>query len=49
LALSTRILVVRDGRIVGELSRGAATPERLLRLMSGVEDSRGAIQAASGQ
>jgi len=47
LALSTRILVVRDGRIVGELSRGAATPERLLRLMSGVDDSPGAIQAVS--
>ncbi len=47
LALSTRILVVRNGRIVGELSRDAATPERLLRLMSGVDESHEGVQAVS--
>jgi len=36
LALSTRILVMREGRIVGELQRGEASQERLLRLMSGL-------------
>ena len=47
LALSTRILVVRSGRLVAELSRDAATPERLLRLMSGVDGRPEAISAAS--
>jgi ABC-type sugar transport system ATPase subunit len=36
LNLSTRILVFREGRIVGELSRKDATQEALLRLMAGV-------------
>ena len=34
--LSTRILVVRDGRIVAEVSREQATQETLLRLMAGM-------------
>jgi len=37
LTLSDRILVLREGRIVGELSRAAANQERLLRLMAGIE------------
>jgi ABC-type sugar transport system ATPase subunit len=37
LNLSTRILVMRGGRLVGELPREGATQERLLRLMAGVE------------
>jgi ABC-type sugar transport system ATPase subunit len=34
--LSTRILVMRDGHIAGELSRAEATQEAVLRLMAGV-------------
>lgn len=34
--LSTRIIVFRDGRVVGEVSRAAASPEGLMRLMAGV-------------
>jgi ABC-type sugar transport system ATPase subunit len=37
LNLSTRILVMRQGRIAGELSRAEATQEGLLRLMSGLK------------
>jgi ABC-type sugar transport system ATPase subunit len=36
LNLSTRILVMRAGRLVGEVPRAEATQERLLRLMAGV-------------
>jgi len=36
LNLSTRILVFRAGRVVGELSRADATQETLMRLMAGV-------------
>ena len=39
LNLSTRILVLRRGRIVGEVGRNEATQERLLRLMAGLEFS----------
>ncbi|HVT90318.1 MAG TPA: sugar ABC transporter ATP-binding protein [Tepidisphaeraceae bacterium] len=35
--LSTRIIVMRQGRIVGEVSRRNATQENVLRLMAGVE------------
>jgi ABC-type sugar transport system ATPase subunit len=35
--LSTRILVLRNRRIVGEVSRGDATQESLLRMMTGLE------------
>jgi len=34
--LSTRILVLREGRVVGEISRGEATQERVLRMMAAV-------------
>ncbi len=37
LNLSTRILVMREGRLVGELARDDATQERVLRLMAGVD------------
>ena len=36
LTLSDRILVLRQGRMVGELSRPEANQERLLRLMAGL-------------
>jgi ABC-type sugar transport system ATPase subunit len=36
LNLSTRILVFRQGRIVGELPRAGATQEAVMRLMAGV-------------
>jgi ABC-type sugar transport system ATPase subunit len=35
LNLSTRLLVLRDGRIAGELPRGA-TQEAAMRLMAGM-------------
>ena len=36
LHLATRILVMREGRIVGSVDRGDASQERLLRMMSGL-------------
>jgi ABC-type sugar transport system ATPase subunit len=36
LALSTRVLVIRNGKIVGELSHKDATQDRILRLMAGI-------------
>jgi ABC-type sugar transport system ATPase subunit len=36
LTLSDRILVLRAGRLVGEMSRAAATQDALLRLMAGL-------------
>lgn len=36
LNLSTRILVMREGRVVGELARSQATAEGVLRLMAGL-------------
>ena len=39
LGLSSRVLVMREGRIVGELPRAEATQERALRLMAGVNDA----------
>ena len=37
LTLSERILVLREGRLVGELPRAKATQQGLLRLMAGLE------------
>lgn len=34
----TRIIVHREGRLVGELARADATQERVLRMMSGLEE-----------
>jgi ABC-type sugar transport system ATPase subunit len=36
VALSTRVLVLRDGRLTGELPREKADPESLLRMMAGL-------------
>ncbi len=36
LAMSTRVLVMREGKLVGELSREEATQDKVLRLMAGV-------------
>jgi ABC-type sugar transport system ATPase subunit len=36
VSLSTRVLVMRDGRIVAEVVRAEATQERLMELMAGV-------------
>ena len=35
LALSHRILVLREGRVAGELSRAEASEEAVMRLMMG--------------
>jgi ABC-type sugar transport system ATPase subunit len=45
LNLSTRILVMRQGRIVGEMPRQRATQENVLRLMAGVEHPVPATEA----
>jgi ABC-type sugar transport system ATPase subunit len=37
VALSTRLLVLRDGRLVGALSRAEADQETLMRLMAGLD------------
>jgi ABC-type sugar transport system ATPase subunit len=37
VALSTRIMVLRDGRLVGEMARADADSEALLRMMAGVD------------
>lgn len=42
LNLSTRIIVLREGRQMGELSRQEANQESLMRLMAGVQRSAGA-------
>jgi ABC-type sugar transport system ATPase subunit len=39
LHLSTRILVMRGGKLAGEVARGSANQEGLLRMMSGVPGS----------
>jgi ABC-type sugar transport system ATPase subunit len=39
LNLSTRILVMREGRLVGRLSREQVTQDRVLRLMAGVSET----------
>jgi ABC-type sugar transport system ATPase subunit len=38
LSLSSRILVLRGGRVAGELPRAQATQDRLLRMMAGLPD-----------
>ncbi|HEX8275664.1 MAG TPA: sugar ABC transporter ATP-binding protein [Longimicrobiaceae bacterium] len=37
IALSRRILVLREGRLVGEVARAEATQDRLLQLMAGLD------------
>jgi ABC-type sugar transport system ATPase subunit len=41
VALSSRVLVLRAGRVVGEVPRDRATPETLIRLMTGLEAAAG--------
>jgi ABC-type sugar transport system ATPase subunit len=41
LNLSTRILVMRQGEIVGELPRAQATQDNLMRLMAGIGEEAG--------
>ena len=36
--LSGRVLVLRDGRVAGEVRREEASQERLMRLMAGVAE-----------
>jgi ABC-type sugar transport system ATPase subunit len=43
LTLSQRILVLRAGRVVGEVPQAQATQDGLLRLMLGSEGSRGGV------
>jgi ABC-type sugar transport system ATPase subunit len=47
LNLSTRILVLREGRLVGELPRSEADQDGLLRLMAGVGPARNSAPAAN--
>jgi ABC-type sugar transport system ATPase subunit len=39
IAVSSRIIVLRLGRVVGELTRADATQDALLRLMAGLDDA----------
>lgn len=39
LTLAERILVLRDGQLVGELPRAAATQDSLMRMMAGLTDA----------
>jgi ABC-type sugar transport system ATPase subunit len=48
LALSGRILVLRGGRLVGEVQRAQATQDGLLRLMAGIGESGAASTSATG-
>jgi len=38
VGMSRRVLVMRGGRLVGELGREESKPERLMRWMAGVEE-----------
>lgn len=40
LALSNRILVMREGRLVGELAQETATPEQIMKLSVGENESK---------
>jgi ABC-type sugar transport system ATPase subunit len=42
IGLSTRVLVMRDGQLVGELPRAQATQDAVLRLMAGVAEEAAA-------
>ncbi|MFI5232506.1 MAG: sugar ABC transporter ATP-binding protein [Gemmatimonadales bacterium] len=47
LYLSSRVMVLRHGRVVGEVARGEATEERVLGLMAGVSSFTPLFQAKS--
>jgi len=40
LNLSTRVIVMRNGRLAGELNRVEATAERVLKLMTGCGEEK---------
>jgi ABC-type sugar transport system ATPase subunit len=46
LNLSTRVLVMRNGRVAGFLSRAEATQEKVMQLMAGRNVTRHPAQAA---
>ncbi len=48
LALSHRVLVLRQGKLVDELARGEATPDAVLRAMAGIIASNSSPQGADG-
>jgi rhamnose transport system ATP-binding protein len=39
LGMSDRVLVMREGRLVAEIAREAATEERIIHAASGVEEA----------
>ena len=45
LRLSTRVLVLREGRLVGEVQREHATQDTLLRLMAGLGEQRAPVSS----
>ena len=45
VSLSTRVLVLRDGRLVGELARPEVDQETLLRLMAGLDPAGPRLRA----
>jgi ABC-type sugar transport system ATPase subunit len=45
--LSTRLIVLRAGRIVGEVTRAEATQDGLLRLMAGLDTEDEALASAT--
>jgi ABC-type sugar transport system ATPase subunit len=48
LALSHRILVMREGRVAGIVPRSEATPQRVMQLMAGSEAAAGSKIAENG-
>jgi ABC-type sugar transport system ATPase subunit len=46
LNLSTRLIVLRGGKVVGEVKREDATQDGLLRLMAGLDAGRESVGAA---
>jgi ABC-type sugar transport system ATPase subunit len=48
LNLSSRVIIMREGRIVGEVPRKLATQENVLRLMAGVETAERVFAATAG-
>jgi ABC-type multidrug transport system ATPase subunit len=51
ISLSDRIVVLRNGRVAGELARREATENAVLRLMAGIGEGRrgGAADTTDGQ
>lgn len=49
LGMSDRVLVMRDGRLVGELAAGEASEEAILRLAAGIDGGQPALSNAKEQ